>query len=79
MTTFSFWKTMKITEMHPIYFRNTGDVQKPKVEDVVIPIKPIISNDINKSQGINEFEMFKIIKLNTKIGGTKFAGSASDI
>ena len=63
--------------MHPIYFWNRGDVQKPKVDEVVIPIKPIISNDINKSQGINEFEMFKIIKLNTKIGETKFAGSAS--
>ena len=63
--------------MHPIYIRNRGHVQEPKVEDVVIPIKPIISNDINQSQGTNEFEMFEIIKLNTKIGGTKFAGSAS--
>ena len=40
-------------------------------------LRPIISNDINKSQGINEFGMLKIIKLNTKMGGTKFAGSAS--
>ena len=32
---------------------------------------------VSKSLVIIEFGMFKIIKLNTKVGETKFAGSAS--